>query len=266
MEHLFNRWPDISARIEAAAHIMVFSDFDGTLAPIVARPEAAALPKEAGRLLRLLAGNPRIDLAIVSGRALDDLKARINIDGIIYIGNHGLEAAGPAVTFTHPVAEATRPTMRKLLREMAVGLGQFAGVIVEDKGLTLSIHYRLVEEAEVADLEAEFRRLIDGTGPDDNIRITSGKMVREIRPAVEWNKGSAVEMLVRSCEANTGNQPLAIFLGDDITDEDGFKAVDRLGGISVLVGRAGRETSARYYLESVDEVNSFLDRLSLQVG
>jgi trehalose 6-phosphate phosphatase len=266
VQHLWTAWQGFEEQIRGAGHVMLFSDFDGTLCPIVARPELAETPEETRRWLILLAGNPRVDVAIISGRALPDLKARVGIEGLTYAGNHGLEIMGPSVTFVHPVAEETKPVMGRLYRDLSRALQPFAGVIMEDKGLTLSIHYRLLDKAKVGQFKDLFNRFMEEAGVAGGILVTAGKMVYEIRPAVEWNKGQALRMLVEAGAKPNRPDPLTMFLGDDWTDEDGFRAVKRTGGVSVFVGERVDDRSAKYFLKSPGEVAVLLEKICRAVG
>lgn len=261
MEHLFSVWPDIARRIELAGHILLLTDFDGTLAPIVDRPEAAVLPDTTRRWLGLLASNPDVDVGIISGRSLGDLRAKVGIERVTYAGNHGLEIVGPTVTFVHPAAEEMRPVLSRLRRELSEAMKRFSGVLVEDKGLTLSIHYRLLDKARISEFGDVFRRVVERAGVSVGIVVTTGKMVYEIRPMVDWSKGNAIEMLLNTSGARNRNNPMTMFLGDDSTDEDGFKAIERIGGISVFVGEDIEGCSAQYFVRSPDEVAMFLGQL-----
>jgi trehalose 6-phosphate phosphatase len=266
VQHLWAAWQGIEERIRGAGHLMLFSDFDGTLCPVVARPELAGLPGDTERWLRVLAGNPRVDVAIISGRALPDLRARVGIEGLTYAGNHGLEIRGPAVTFVHPVAEETKPVMGRLYRDLSRALEPFTGVIMEDKGLTLSIHYRLLDQAKVGQFKDVFNGFMEKAGLAGGILVTAGKMVYEIRPAVEWNKGQALRMLVEAGAKPSRPDPLTMFLGDDWTDEDGFKAIRRTGGVSIFVGERVDDRSAKYFVKSPGEVAVLLEKLCRAVG
>lgn len=262
MEHLYSVWSEIATRIETAGHIVLFSDFDGTLAPIVDTPDLAILPERTRQLLHTLKCQPRITVAIVSGRALDDIKSKVGIDGVTYVGNHGLEIEGPEVNLVNPLAEETRPILHRLHGILSLALAKFTGVIIEDKGLTLSVHYRLVEDIQANKLKPILGEIIDSVRPTGEIRITSGKKVYEVRPVVAWDKGEAIDLIVdRLNRAKGKGKALPIFLGDDVTDDDGFITIGKLGGISVFVGDAGHDTAALYFLRSPTEVDQFLSWL-----
>ena len=141
-------------------------------------------------------------------------------------------------------------------------LAPIRGVHVEDKGLSVSVHYRMVEEGKSEEVTNTFERVIATARSLGKVRITSGKKVYEVRPAVEWDKGEAIALLIeRYGKTKTKKELLPIYLGDDQTDEDGFKVIEKHGGISVFVGEETGNSAARYYLKSPAEVEQFLERL-----
>lgn len=262
MEHLFSVWGEIAKRIRAANELLLLSDFDGTLSPIVGRPEEAELPRDTRRALESLSGCSRVSVAVISGRALSDIKNRAGILGITYVGNHGLEIDGPRLKYIHPRAEAVRPVIRQLYSTLSGALSEFRGAFVEDKGITLSVHYRLVRRNEIAALMRVCEEIVGALRSEGEIRTTEGKKVYEIRPGVLWNKEDAIVLLLSSVSQSAGKSgSLAIFLGDDLTDEGGFKVVDKHGGISIFVGEGSANTRASYSLGSPGEVAEFLERL-----
>ena len=122
MQHVWAVWQEIAEQIRVARHILLLSDFDGTLAPIVARPKAAALPMETGQLLQDLACQPHTTVVVISGRALSDLRAKVGIRGITYAGNHGLEIEGPHVSFVNPLAEQAMPLIHRVYHGVSQAL------------------------------------------------------------------------------------------------------------------------------------------------
>ncbi len=262
MEHVFSAWQDISRRLKEARHILLLSDYDGTLTPIVERPELADLSEETRELLRALARQRRFTVGIISGRALRDLQARVGVRGIVYAGNHGLEIEGPGVSFVNPLAEEVKPILRVLHQVLSRALASVRGVLVEDKGLTLSVHYRLVEEDKAEEVWTIFERIMDAARSLGKVRATSGKKVLEVRPAIAWDKGRAIALLLEKCQRPFHKgKVLAVFLGDDLTDEDGFRVVEKGNGISIFVGEENPSSQARYFLKSPAEVQEFLARL-----
>jgi len=241
---------------------MLLSDYDGTLTPIVSRPEEAVLPPEVRAKLRALVAKPALSVGIISGRALPEVKALVAVDGVYYAGNHGLEIEGPHLSYINPIATASRALLEELARKLSERLGHIEGVIIEDKGLSLSVHYRLVRESDQAQAAQIFAQVTSPQLERGRIRVTSGKKVWEVRPPIDWHKGKAVETIVREIKASLSlRQALSIYLGDDLTDEDAFRAVHRLGGWSILVGQENPLSQASLFLDSPVQVSVFLSRL-----
>ncbi len=259
MAHLLNIWPSVRARLLRAGRVLMLFDYDGTLTPIVARPEEALLPVEVRRDLAALAAHPRYITGIVSGRSLDDLAALADVPGLIHAGNHGMEIRGQGLEFTHPGAIAARETLARTQLILAGSLVHIPGIIVEDKGLSLTVHYRAAPEPLRGEVDSA---VVEVTAPyveSGELRLTRGKMVVEVRPAIAWDKGKAIEKIREEC----GGQPFPVYFGDDRTDEDGFKVVQDMGGLAVFVGGARQGTTALHQLESPREVAETL-RLLLE--
>jgi trehalose 6-phosphate phosphatase len=232
-------------------------DFDGTLAPIVEQPDDATLPAATRPVLAALADRPDTSVALISGRGIEDLHARVALDRVFYAGNHGLEIDGPGVHRVHGDAAAALDRLASLLARLRTELGGTAGVIVEDKGLTASVHYRLVETEEDA---ARVRDVVHARCRDAaGLRANDGKKVVEIRPEVAWDKGRALGFL-RDALADGRPLPTA-FIGDDRTDEDAFREIGDEGW-SIIVGRTRDYTTvARAVLDDTADVAEFLRRL-----
>jgi trehalose 6-phosphate phosphatase len=264
MESLFHSWRAFADAYRAATHVLLLFDYDGTLTPIVGRPRQALLAPAMKEKLAALARRPEVTLGVVSGRALAELKPMVGLDGLYYAGNHGLEIEGPGLSWVSPEAEAARVMMKDLVAGLAAALQETTGVIIEDKGLGVSVHYRLVATDEEAAVRQTFRRLTAPLAEAGKIKITSGKKVLEVRPPIDWHKGKAVEAIRREImKLLKLEQVMTVYLGDDLTDEDAFRALrDRsVKGWGVYVGGNNPASAAGYYLDSTDEVGVLLDRL-----
>jgi trehalose 6-phosphate phosphatase len=254
MQPLLEHLPELALLLRAAPKILLFLDFDGTLAPIVEYPSSALLPSGTRQALARLASNPRFTLAIISGRALADLRLRVGLEDLIYAGNHGLEISGPGLEFIEPTAAERLKALGELSRHLRVRLTDIPGVEVENKILSASVHFR---RAPAGDLP-EIRQAVDDAVvfEDNPFHITQGRKVLEIRPRVGWDKGRAVHWIQ---QASGLQDALPLYIGDDVTDEDAFLALPH--GITVSVGKA-RETSAQHFLEHQELVPTFLAWLS----
>jgi trehalose-phosphatase len=262
LQHLFSRWDKVSQQVKDASDILLLADYDGTITPIVGRPDLAKISGDMRQLLEALANQPHIHLAIVSGRALADLREKVGVGNIIYVGNHGLEIEGCGINYTNPIAEELQSVIQNVYNALSQALESIKGVIVEDKGLCISVHFRQVTESKVEKVRKTFESIVRGVPASSKIRVTTGKKIYEVRPAVDWDKGKAVKFLIEWCiKIDNKSRLLPIYLGDDLTDEDAFKVIAKYrSGISVFVGER-HDTAARYFLESSAEVNKFLNLL-----
>lgn len=258
LPHAIQRLPDWIGAWRPASLLVLLLDFDGTLAPIVDRPELAApLPAARAALDRLLARDD-VAVAVVSGRGLADARRLLGIADIAYAGNHGMEIEGPGVRDEHEEAAAARPALERILKRVRLALQHVEGALVEDKGLTLSIHYRLVAEAGVPEVRAAAHA---AAAAEAGVRLTEGKKVVEVRPDVDWHKGRAVDFLLDHLRPPVGAPVL--YIGDDTTDEDAFRALRERGAFAegILVADpppAARETAAKAFLRNPAEVARLL--------
>ncbi len=261
MEHLFSHWEKIKSNFNGQ-HIFLFLDYDGTLTPIVSTPQAALLSEEHRSLLRRLSQAAHCRVAIISGRAVDDLRKRVGVQDIIYVGNHGFEIEESTINFESLIADWCKEVFGQIKDEFNAEFdkNKIEGVLVEDKGLTLTIHYRLVSEQNMPLLESLFNKVTAPYVAHKKIKVGTGNKVFEIRPPVEWDKGKALLwLLAREKFKHADAQLFPICIGDDTTDEDAFKTLEKKG-MAVLVG-GERPSYAHYYLKDTGEVIQFLEEL-----
>lgn len=261
-EQLTDHWSDIKTRIRAADHVLIASDFDGTLSPIVPHPEDAYILPECSDALTQLAELPRFDVAIVSGRALEDVQERAGIPSLICCGNHGMEIVVPGMAIEDDAAEQARLIMADLRQTLEPAVSQISGAFVEDKSISLSVHSRMTPEELEPKVQEIVRDMTATAVAEGKIIVVQGKKVLDIRPAAARDKGAALRFVMDTLQGTTGTQLLPIYIGDDTTDEDAFREVNRSGGISVLVGEPERHTAAAYRLDSPADVAAFLTDLA----
>lgn len=265
MDYLFASWEKIKERLEDK-YIFIFLDYDGTLTPIVDRPKKAVISTRVKGLLRKLSNSSRLKLALISGRALKDIKNKIGVRNIIYSGNHGLEIEGPKIKFEATVSFRYKAILKRIKDDLKKKLVPIKGAFVEDKGLSLSLHYRLVVKENIPQVETIFHETVILYLLRDKIKIKAGKKVLEVRPPSEWDKGRVVLWLLgRQIFALKEKALVPIYIGDDKTDEDAFKAL-KGKGLTVFVGKP-KPSDAQYYLKDTSEVMEFLKRiLEIQKG
>jgi trehalose-phosphatase len=195
---------------------------------------------------------------VISGRAVEDVYVRIHLERVIYAGNHGLEIFGRGLTFVEPEADARRDQLRRLAEVVAAKLRLVAGVLVEDKGLTTSVHFRQAAEIDLPGVEEAVRSSVAAAGA--LFRLNTGRKVFEIVPRTGWHKGAAVQWILAHLKM-TGLLP--IYLGDDNSDEDAFAVLT--DGITVRVG-GPPATCAGYRAPGPPEVYQFLQWLEGRVA
>lgn len=251
MKHLLKNLEEVRVRLSASKPVYLLLDYDGTLTPIVMDPRKAKLDRYTMRLLCSFSRIPSCILAIVSGRALADLRRLVAIKGIYYMGNHGLEICGPHLNYTNEVAQKSRRSLKKIFRQL--GYLESLDAVVEDKGLTLTVHLRRVLPRDVSTIKSVVHRTLQSYA---QLRVTYGKKVLEIRPRTGWNKGLAARWLISQL-----GDGLPIYIGDDQTDEDAFTKLS--SGITVLVSKSWRPSAAEYRLRNHEDVSRFLRYLLL---
>jgi trehalose 6-phosphate phosphatase len=247
----------LAAEVRAGPRVLACMDFDGTLVPIRDRPEQCHLDPGVRRVLAELARSAGIRVGIVSGRELTDLRARVGVPGVAYAGNHGLEIDAPRAVFRHPVAASRRPSLERVVHDLRAALADFAGAWVEDKGMSASVHFRQVRSSLLPAVRATVDRVALPTVESGEFVLRSGKSVLEVRPAVDWNKGSAVHWLAAHTFPSGGAETI-IYIGDDDTDEDAFREIGE--GIGVCVGTRPA-TAAKYFVPESRDVGLLLDWL-----
>lgn len=250
---LVSHLEEVEAAVLKADFISLFLDFDGTLSPIVPNPGDAEMDAGIRAVLQKMAARPDFSISLVSGRSLEDLRERAALENVIYAGNHGLEIEGSDVRFRQPEAEALRRELRCVTLQLKLALSETEGLEIEDKGLTVSVHFRKVIEHLHDWVRSVTYSTVDRSR---SFSCHEGKMVLEVRPQVTWNKGYAVKWIANEVLPSSA---LAIYIGDDTTDEDGFAALPQ--GITIRVGESGR-TAARYMVSGVPAVRQFLNWLN----
>jgi alpha,alpha-trehalase len=238
--------------------VALFLDYDGTLTPIVRRPEDATLSEEMRALLRQLAG--RCTVAIVSGRDRQDVESMVRVEGLVYAGSHGFDIRGPhGLVMQHEGAEQRLPELDAAERQLRARTAAIAGARVERKRFAIAVHYR--EVADDDDVQQVERVVDEVCRAHPGLRKKGGKKVFELQPDVEWDKGRAVLWLVQSLGLDKPSVAV-VYIGDDVTDEDAFRALRQHDtGIGVRVAAPDSSTEATYYLRDCEEVRGFLQLL-----
>jgi trehalose-phosphatase len=233
---------------------VVFLDYDGTLSPIVDRPEQATMDEATRQALRRVAA--ACTTVIVSGRGREDVQRLVGLDDLIYAGSHGFDIAGPD-GLRLEVDPELPPIAAAAAKAMESATNGIPGILVEDKRYAVAVHYRLTPPERAADVEAAVDRVLAG---HPELRKGTGKKVFELRPARDWDKGRAVLWLLEHLGLDRPDV-VPLYVGDDDTDEDAFAAVEGRG-IGILVTEIPRATAAGWSAQDVAEVRVLLGWLA----
>jgi trehalose 6-phosphate phosphatase len=261
--HWRNVLPDLERRL-VADRILVASDFDGTLSPIAATPEAAVILPEARAALSRLSRLPGVTVAVISGRALANVEEKVGLPDMVYAGNHGLEMQGPNMPPLTFFTADVREELEAAIAALRSSLDGIEGVLIEDKGSSASVHYRQVDPVHFDTIAAA---VSDAAASSPQIQLRHGKMVWELRPGLGWNKGSAVIRLMARFKIRAA---ATFFMGDDETDNDVFHVLP-MGATFIVGERSAREASFRCFSpQDVAELLSWMancrEKLTAAIG
>jgi len=234
--------------------LVFFLDYDGTLTPIVGRPEWAILSAEMRSVVRRLA--KEYTVAIVSGRMRQDVENLVKIKGLFYAGSHGFDILGPKFSLVEPRAKKVIPLISRIIGKLKKELKGIPGALVEEKKFSVAVHYRLVASKHLAKIKRAVNAVIK---KHTAVRLMRGKKVYEILPDIEWDKGKAIRWIMQALKLSW-DQVSAIYIGDDTTDEYAFRTI-KTRGTPVLVAKKPRVSAADFQLFSVEEVKKLFEKI-----
>jgi trehalose-phosphatase len=242
---------DLDRRLDGRRPV-VFLDYDGTLTPIVARPELATLPPATKSTLEGL--SRRCATAILSGRDLEDVRAMVPVDTVWFAGSHGFDLLSPDGR-RHEYEGGSRalPELAIAETELREAVLDVPEAWVEHKKYAIAVHYRQTPDEDVPRLHSAVHTVAHR---HDGLRMTGGKKIFELRPDIAWDKGRALRWILQQVAPDTSNV-IAVYVGDDETDEDALREV-RERGLGVVVGSGDRRTAAHHRLRDPAEVDRFL--------
>ena len=233
---------------------VLFLDYDGTLTPIVKRPEDAILSDEMHEVLKACAS--RLHVAVVSGRDMDDLRNRVNIDEIIYAGSHGFRISGPGGLFMeHEKSASLLPHLDQAeIQLQQLFHGKYKGVQIERKRYAIAVHFRNAGKEDIPGIKNQVYELVEKT---PGFKTGEGKMILEIKPDIDWHKGKAVNWILEKLELTDRKKYLPVYIGDDVTDEDAYETLSEWG-IGIQVGPGPVPSASKYRLKNIYQVRIFL--------
>jgi trehalose-phosphatase len=213
-------------RVAHGRRLLVLLDFDGTLVEFKADPTDVYLPESRRAILRQL--QHRATVGVISGRRLDDVRARCGVDGIIVAGLHGMEIDGFGERFVHPDLGAATATISQVRSDLAEKTRDLPGVFVEDKAASVALHFREADAARQRTAVESFEAVARPHLESGRLRVMRGSRVLELLPNIHWNKGHAARWIVDRHRQHEGDA-FVIYIGDDVTDQDAFQAIDSDG-------------------------------------
>ncbi|KAF5451098.1 hypothetical protein F2P56_031394 [Juglans regia] len=242
--------------------IVVFLDYDGTLSPIVDNPDRALMSDEMRAAVREVA--KYFPTAIITGRSRDKVTEFVKLSNVYYAGSHGMDIMAPPRPVKSGTAGNDHQTIaldhRKIFTMLEEKTEKIQGVRIEDNSFCVSVHFRQVREEDYGILEEKVKSVVKKY---PEFHLTEGKMVLEVRPSIEWNKGHALEYLLDTLGFSNSSDVLPLYIGDDRSDEDAFKVIRSRGqGYPIIVSSIPKDTNALYSLQDPSEVLSFLLRLA----
>lgn len=264
--------------IAEGKRIVVFVDYDGTLSPIVDDPELAFMPDTMRSAVREVARY--FPTAIVSGRSRDKVYEFVQLNDVYYAGSHGMDIKAPLrqnksgdlryqtraldekgneVIIFQPAQEFL-PEIQGIRKELEDETKRIDGVTVEDNRFCISVHFRKAKQEDYSLVQQKVTSVLE---KHPRFHVSRGRKVWEIRPSIKWNKGDALEYLLETLGFSESNDVLPIYIGDDTTDEDAFKVIQKRGqGFPIVVSTKPKNTIASYSLRDPSEVLMFLIRLA----
>jgi trehalose 6-phosphate phosphatase len=259
-DFLFDHYFQIDKKILKSDSIFLFLDYDGTLVPFKDRPAEVTTPEKIKKIIRQLIRNPRVTVTIVTGRPLCDIKKLLNIKGLSFIALHGLQIeTSDGSEFTWEQTDQARSLIKEIKEAMQRELKDKKGAFLEDKELTVVLHYRLLTANKIQGIREQFKRIVQSIDEKNTLEIIDGAKVIEARPKI-WNKGMAIELFLAGRTKRKNILP--IYIGDDVTDEDAFQFLGKRGISIYVANQSKRKTTARYWVKNPDEVFFYLQSLS----
>ena len=244
-------------------HLLLLFDFDGTLCPFSPDPDAVHLTPAVSGLLGSLACKPASTVGIISGRRLPDLHRRARVAKEIYLaGFHGLEIEAPGEAFMHPDAAEATPLMRGIADQMQPCLQHLPGVFIEDKVFSIALHYREADDEVRVTAQDQFMSIARRHLDTGRLRALPGACVIELLPGIAWNKGHALEWIRERVEKLHG-PTFSVYIGDDVTDEDAFRAV---GPNGMTIAASDRASGAQFLVDGPDSVRRLMQLIDASLS
>lgn len=257
-DYLFDHLYQISEKVNKTDEIFLFLDYDGTLVSFKNKPQDVVTTKEVKTVVSDLLQNENIKVVIVTGRTLSEIKKLLDIEGLSYAALHGLHIQlSNGTSYKWKSSNNLRKILTNIRNLSEKKFQHEKEIYLEDKKFTLAFHYRMLSNEKIKDVVDSFIEIVKSEDTGNKLDILHGSKVIEIKP-VGWNKGKAVELISSYI---TSKNTLAMYIGDDITDEDAFHYLNNQGITIFVSNKKNRPSAAQYWLRDPDEVLHFLKSL-----
>lgn len=247
----------IEKRIQKAKRLALMFDFDGTISPIVPKPEDAYLPAASRRLLKRL--NSQWPVCIITGRSLAVIREKVGVPNFIYGASHGLEWSFGNQRHERPVPRKVLAALARVRTFVRKLKARHPKLLLERRRFAVTFHYHLVPRAELPRLEEGLKQLFAFLYSARRLKILWDKKTIDIVPNLQWTKGHIARHILVRLDKQKGLKHLSLYIGDASTDEDAFRALKN--GITIRVGKK-KGSAAKYYFKSRKQVDEFLSWLS----
>jgi len=248
---------EVLGRRRDKRQLVLFLDFDGTLTPIVAHPDHAVLDEDMRRAVERLAG--LYPVYIISGRGRDEVCRLVGVEGAHFVGSHGFDMLDSLPGLDRELLDEAVPELEASAKELEHWLDYIDGILIERKKYSFALHYRRVDSRDLQQIHAAAEDVMERYGA---VTTKRGKKVIEFVPDIPWDKGRCVQALLARIEDETGGSEwFAVYIGDDLTDEDAFRALEGAAALTVLIAAEARDSAAGYRLPDSDAVRAFLQHI-----
>jgi trehalose-phosphatase len=242
-----------------ARRLLLCCDFDGTLVEFQPDPAAVWLPGQGRALLQRFLDDDQVSVGIVSGRRIDDIRERTGLDARAWFaGLHGLEILGGGEHFVHPQVAEARALVQGLARALTPRVTGKPGAFIEDKDLSIAVHFRESPPDVQAEVSSAFEQLTRPAIETGRLRVMRGSSVLELLPNIPWNKGDAVRWIDERVRRQ-GGSVLPVYLGDDVTDQDAFRELE---GRGIRVAASDRITGGDFTVDGPAGITALLVALA----
>lgn len=243
----------VEERLKHARAVALLLDFDGTLSPIVPRPEDAYLPARTRSVLKRISHT--IPVCVITGRPLAVIRKKVGIRGLSYGASHGLEWDFGNASAVRRLPRFLSRALADIQRDIQRLQIRYPRLINEPKPFAVTFHYHLLSKADARVFTREMEKMLASIGRNPSLRVFHDKKTVDVVPSLHWTKGAIARFFLHYLTQKTGKRFFPVYIGDSTADEDAFRALKR--GITIRAGKK-RGSTARYYFKNRREVDAFL--------